>query len=387
MRRVRVSDLSLSIEPDGRVVARATSHGVGARLPPIAVGVLAFCSEPRTAEEVAHTFGPAGSQLWEGLSDAGLLVDPELASATPLFFQNFAHVDVHRRMLEDSVRLNAYARALAAVAPDRVVLDAGTGTGILACLAARAGARQVFAVDAAEIVEVAREVVRRSGLRDRVRVVHADLAQVSVEASVDVVVTETFGALALAEGAARDVDACCARNLGPDGVVIPSAIELWFAPVGDRAVHEHVVAPFRHPEVDLSPLSELALRRAITLDVPAAALLHAGERLACIPFPAGGATVEGEVVFPTARGGVWYGLVGWFVLHLTDAIALPTGPADPSTHWKQVFLPISPVEIAPEDVIGVAVSIRPAPDDRRALEVDWSWQIGDRAGRATHRVR
>jgi predicted RNA methylase len=42
---------------------------------------------------------------------------------------------------------------------DKVVLDVGTGTGILAYFAARAGARHVYAVEASNMAEVATKLM------------------------------------------------------------------------------------------------------------------------------------------------------------------------------------------------------------------------------------
>lgn len=59
---------------------------------------------------------------------------------------------------------------------DPLVFDIGTGTGVLAAVLARRGAREVLATDInPRAVRCARENMRRLGLADRVRVTEADL--------------------------------------------------------------------------------------------------------------------------------------------------------------------------------------------------------------------
>src|SRR5262245_50397870 len=65
----------------------------------------------------------------------------------------------HARMLHDDRRTNDYLAALAAaVRPSDVVLDIGTGSGVLAIAAVRAGARHVYAVEASDIAETAERI-------------------------------------------------------------------------------------------------------------------------------------------------------------------------------------------------------------------------------------
>ena len=77
-------------------------------------------------------------------------------------------LDFHQSMIHDRRRVEAFRAAIeAAVQPGDVVLDIGTGTGLLACLAARAGARKVYAVEEGGIATVAAGVVADNGYDDR----------------------------------------------------------------------------------------------------------------------------------------------------------------------------------------------------------------------------
>ena len=69
--------------------------------------------------------------------------------------------DIYAKMRDDGERTSAYARAIAAAAPGKVCLDVGTGAlALLALLAAKAGAKHVYAVEAnAEAAEAARATV------------------------------------------------------------------------------------------------------------------------------------------------------------------------------------------------------------------------------------
>lgn len=77
------------------------------------------------------------------------------------YFESYDGLGIHHTMLSDKVRTEAYRDAIQQPwMRGKRVLDIGCGTSILSLFAAAAGAAQVFAVDASEIIDHAREVVR-----------------------------------------------------------------------------------------------------------------------------------------------------------------------------------------------------------------------------------
>merc|ERR1719193_1620889 len=82
-----------------------------------------------------------------------------------VYLESYADLAIHEDMLKDVPRVEAYRKAIdfhggAAwkAAADAKVVDVGSGTGLLALLASRAGAAKVHAVEASRLAEFCRRV-------------------------------------------------------------------------------------------------------------------------------------------------------------------------------------------------------------------------------------
>ena len=72
-------------------------------------------------------------------------------------------------MIQDRVSTSTYASFIlssSSLFEGATVLDVGCGTGILSLFAAKSGAKRVLAVDASDIAQKAREIVKANGYDD-----------------------------------------------------------------------------------------------------------------------------------------------------------------------------------------------------------------------------
>ena len=70
------------------------------------------------------------------------------------YFDSYSHYSIHEEMLKDTVRTKAYMKAIVnnpQIFKDKIVMDIGSGTGVLSIFAAKAGAKKVYAIENAGI--------------------------------------------------------------------------------------------------------------------------------------------------------------------------------------------------------------------------------------------
>jgi len=138
----------------------------------------------------------------------------------------------HARMLHDERRTRDYLAAIAeAVRPGDVVLDIGTGSGVLAIAAARAGARRVYAVEASDIAAVAAHVFAANGVEDTVTLVPGWSRELDLPEPADLLVAEIIGNEPLEEEILETTLDARRRLLKPGARLIPNALTLLARPL------------------------------------------------------------------------------------------------------------------------------------------------------------
>jgi predicted RNA methylase len=151
--------------------------------------------------------------------------------------------------LRDRSRTETLAAVVrATVRPGDTVLDAGTGTGILALYAARAGARRVHAVETDPVLcWYLRQTVQRNGYGDVIEVVEGDVHTFTAP-TVDVALMELVETALVDEALVSAYNALLGTGtLGPQTRCLPAAYTTYAQPVvtDDRYDGFEVVA-LRH---------------------------------------------------------------------------------------------------------------------------------------------
>jgi len=287
------------------------------------------------------------------------------------YLKPYGDIELQRRMVSDRPRTNAFAAAIReAVQPGDVVLDVGTGTGILAMFAAKAGARKVYAIDATDIAEVAADLVKANGLSDQIQILRGRAGELQLDQEVDLIISEWLGNAAFAEGMLHAVLDARDHNLTPTGRMLPSKVRVLIAPLDEPILYNTEGPGFwreRIHDLDFSSLqdAELSQGRTTQIRVEPAAVLAPGQvilELDLLTASTDDVWSENQLEFVPVRDGVLNGFCVWFEAVLSQSVMLDTGPFSPETHWGQSYMSFSPRPVRAGERVEVNVDFSYDPD-------------------------
>lgn len=318
----------------------------------------------------------------------------ERFSINQSYFGSYSTFGIHREMLSDKIRTDAYEHAItrnSSLLEGAVVMDLGCGTGILSLFAAKAGAKKVIAVEGSKKMSLmAQQVAKANGYwnehtqesgdcrREGVIMVvqgmieELDLGSLIECDRVDVLVSEWMGYCLLFESMLNSVLFARDRWLKPGGAILPDVAEMYVAGFGiggtslpfwenvygfdmkciGREVLEDAASSLIVDAIDSKDVvTDACLLQAFDLvtmveqDVDFTALFELKPCASCLQ-ESGEKTLDcnGRV---TQKNGeyVWcYGLVLWFDTRFTgrfcqeNPVLLSTSPHSPKTHWSQTLL-------------------------------------------------
>jgi len=326
-------------------------------------------------------------------------------------------------MLKDTVRTDAYRDFIydnKALFAGKTVLDVGCGTGILSMFCAKAGAARVIAVDNSAIIDKARENIFNNGFADKITCLRGKVEEVSLPVEkVDIIVSEWMGYCLLYEAMLDSVIWARDRYLKQDGLMVPSHMNMWVAPVTDPDYIADHIAFWRDVYgFDMKAMQAGIHEEAQVLNMPATTLC--AEPFPFLQLSLHTTTVKDLVFKRNWQGKLTKdidaldGFIIWFDTFFmpsrhdvipgdakaeewakTDkkGVAFTTGPRGKETHWKQGVLLIdntrqNVVNRKIDEQLNGELEYSVPEDNSRALNVGMTWKFdGDEQKFQTWKMR
>lgn len=364
---------------------------------------VSFASNGRGTNGIFES--PNGKQaLKDSKVSSTNLAYKDIKKANQSYFDSYSSFGIHREMISDKVRMDAYRQAISqnpSLFTDAVVMDVGCGTGILSLFAAKAGASRVIAVEASEkMAVVASQIAKDNGLwrisdqtdRDSQCGGVMEVVQSMVENldkfvkikphSVDVLLSEWMGYCLLYESMLSSVLFARDKWLKPGGAILPDTATIYAAGfgiggtslpfwedvygfnmscVGSELVRDSAQIPI----VDVVNENDLVTDSAVlqTFDLATMKPDEVDFTASIVLEPKAGKLANSST--DLASKTTWcYGVVLWFDTGFTSRFCketpavLSTSPYTPKTHWSQTILTLrEPIAIGCGEHLGDGCAI------------------------------
>ena len=281
-------------------------------------------------------------------------------------------------MISDRVRMDPYAYALkAAIRPDSVVLDIGAATGIHALLAAKFGARKIYAVEINDAIHLAKDLAAANGYAQRIEFIQESSTQITLPEKVDVVVSDLRGALPLFGNHILSIVDARQRHLCPRGQLIPLRDTLWLALVEARSVYRDLVRPWNSPygldmeiakQMTLNSWSDDSSGEIFSPDLLMEPQVWATLDYRTIVKPTVG---QSALSSKAIRNGTAHGLLVWFDAEIGEGFGFSNGPQMKriaEVYGRGFFPLLEPVSVKTGDTIEIDIFADYIDDG-----YDWRW--------------
>ena len=253
----------------------------------------------------------------------------------------------HATMLEDIVRLSAFRKAInESIKPTDCVVDVGTGTGILASYAASITQGPIYGIEYfPEAAQLAQCLMENAGYQN-VKILNDSSYKCKLEASPNLLITETIGPLGPEENIVELTYAFC-RRFPSVRQVIPARLRLLAIPIYSEfvdAMYERFLRAYEknsHGTFDYRCIFN-------TLDYHAGTHIFQGDLSKCTTF--GEETVLADYILGKTQRSDFYTVISshdkanalhlFFRADLTHKCQLSSFAKEPFTHWCHSFIRI-----------------------------------------------
>ncbi|XP_025786726.1 protein arginine N-methyltransferase 8 [Puma concolor] len=308
------------------------------------------------------------------------LLNPEEMTSRDYYFDSYAHFGIHEEMLKDEVRTLTYRNSMyhnKHVFKDKVVLDVGSGTGILSMFAAKAGAKKVFGIECSSISDYSEKIIKANHLDNIITIFKGKVEEVELPVEkVDIIISEWMGYCLFYESMLNTVIFARDKWLKPGGLMFPDRAALYVVAIEDRQYKDFKIHWWENVYgFDMTCIRDVAMKEPLVDIVdPKQVVTNA-----CLIKEVDIYTVKTEELSFTSafclqiqRNDYIHALVTYFNIEFTKChkkMGFSTAPDAPYTHWKQtVFYLEDYLTVRRGEEIFGTISMKPNAKNVRDLD-------------------
>ncbi|XP_075402084.1 protein arginine N-methyltransferase 3 [Tenrec ecaudatus] len=299
-----------------------------------------------------------------------------------VYFSSYGHYGIHEEMLKDKVRTESYRDFIYQnphIFKDKVVLDVGCGTGILAMFAAKSGAKKVLGVDQSEILYQAMDIIRLNKLEDTVLLIKGKIEEVHLPVEqVDVIISEWMGYFLLFESMLDSVLYAKNKYLAKGGSVYPDVCTISLVAVSDVNKHAERIAFWDDVYgFNMSCMKKAVIPEAIVEVLDPKTLTSDPcciKRIDCHATSISDLEFSSDFTLKITRTSICTAVAGYFDIYFEKnchkRVTFSTGPQSTKTHWKQtLFLLEKPFPVKAGETLKGKITVHKNKKDPRSLIV------------------
>ena len=270
----------------------------------------------------------------------------------------------HFPMLNDSIRNDVYNEALSrAVKPDDIVLDIGTGSGLLAMMAAKAGAKHVYGCEIVKpIAEIAKSIIKKNGFSEKITIIDKGSTELQIghdmPCRATLLVSEILDIGLLGEGVLPSLKHAQRSLITENAVMIPESGTVWGMLVNCDTFKKMNTVDSVHG-FDLQAFNYFSqTSHGFNLENDEHVPLSEPFKIFSINFkniPDG--TQSFELNIPVTADGKAQAIVTWFDLQLFGDIEFSTRKGERHNHWRQIiYFMENEIDVRKNDIFPITAS-------------------------------
>ncbi|KAF3854541.1 hypothetical protein F7725_022596 [Dissostichus mawsoni] len=352
-----------------------------------------------------HTPHVASLAAPPGRGKISKFLSPEEMTSRDYYFDSYAHFGIHEEMLKDEVRTLTYRNAMyhnKHAFKDKIVLDVGSGTGILSMFAAKAGAKHVYGVrrvsfqqsvimlgltscshciECSSISEYSERIIKSNHLDSVITIFKGKVEEVELPVEkVDIIISEWMGYSLFYESMLNTVIFARDKWLKPGGLMFPDRASLYVVAIEDRQYKDFKIHWWENVYgFDMTCIRNVAMREPL-VDV---GTKTGGDQRLPRQVKTEDLSFTSAFCLQIQRNDYIHALVTYFHIEFTKCHK-KTAPDAQYTHWKQTVFYledyltvrrgeeiVGSIEMKPNEKNNGSCVKRKYPTTTRCDKMDW----------------